>query len=227
MEFNIKNLDKENKLHHFNIIEGGNILDVNQVCSKVLCFDYSGNKNYFLEKYQEFKIDDARKLINLQNLKHKNSDTAVYIIDCNSINVSAQNALLKIFEETSTGNYFFFLIPNGTNLLPTFLSRAEFFKNTAKTNLISDLDYFKLKDLPLKDRLLNVNKIIADIKKEKINKSDVVISMNYLLKQIDDQILNGNKELITTLDTISSVSGHLSDNGASVKSILEFVMLNI
>lgn len=108
MKFNIKNIDNKSSLHHFNIVEGGTAEDINALCTKLFNFKHLGNKNYFYEKHEDFKIADARRIIDQQNFKHKNEDVAIYVIDCNFINIAAQNSLLKIFEETSVGNYFFF-----------------------------------------------------------------------------------------------------------------------
>lgn len=227
MKFNIQNIDKKSNLHHFNIIEGGDVVDVNTVCSKILNFNHLGNKNYFYERFDNFKVDDSRRLIDLQNFKHKNDDVAVYVIDCAAINISAQNSLLKIFEETAVGNYFFFLIPDAKKLLPTFLSRAEIFKNNSQQNLLPQLDYFNLKESSIKKRLEIVDKITTDLKKERINKSEINISVNYLLNQINNQIIEGNKELIHQLDIISDASHYINDSGSSVKNILEFIVLTI
>jgi hypothetical protein len=225
-------LKKGDNLHHFNIIENGTEKEIKKTCSKILSFESQANPNYFYKKYDTFLIDDARELTLIQNRKHKVGESAIFVLQCGSINVAAQNALLKIFEEARTGTYYFLLLPQSNILLPTFLSRAVVFsgdfESIENSNAVSGQfefpNYTELNAMPIAERMKLVTKWLDQYKKEKIQKSDMKNFLNSLKKEIHQEALE-NKDLISKLDEINKVSENFDINGAHLKSILEFVVL--
>jgi DNA polymerase III delta prime subunit len=232
---NLSELKKGDSLHHFNIIEGSNIDAITQTCGTVLDFNIHGNPNYFYKKYDTFLIDDARELTQLQNLKHKTGESAVFVLECGAINVSSQNALLKVLEETKPETYFFMMLPQSNILLPTFLSRAVVYQtefvdldNSTEDEIKFEFpNYEDLKNMLIVDRMKLVTKWLDQYKKEKIQKSDMKKFLNSLKTEIHNKGLTGNPELIKKLDKINQVSDLFDINGAHIKSILEFIVLTI
>lgn len=226
----LSNLKKGDNLHHFNIIESGSEKEVGQICEEILSFQTQANPNYFYQKYDTFLVDDARELIERQNRKHKSNESAVFAIECGSINIQAQNALLKIFEDSKSDNYFFLLISQVNVLLPTLLSRAVVYKNNSRQDIESVSDFPNLDELrkmTLKKRMDLVTKWMTEYKKEKIQKTDLNDFLHSIILELNQEILEGKTENAKKLKQISDISEFFNNNGAHIKSILEFAMLTI
>ncbi len=74
---------------------------------------------------KNIKVDQIRDLILRAYQKPGISNTNVFIIDrAETLNASAQNAILKVLEEPPTNSIFIFLSNSITNLLPTVISRC-------------------------------------------------------------------------------------------------------
>ena len=84
----------------------------------------TGNPDLYIRHYGEFGIDDARALRERAALRAI-GDRRIFVIAADSINVDAQNALLKTLEEPPGGALFFFLHPAPDTLLPTVRSRVQ------------------------------------------------------------------------------------------------------
>jgi hypothetical protein len=232
----LSELKKGDNLHHFNIIEESDVEEINYACEKVLNFTTQANPNYFYKKYDTFLVDDAREITQLQSRKHKKGELAFFVLECGSINIPAQNALLKIFEEAHTGTYYFLLLPQSNILLPTFLSRAIVYKGDGKASstnrnstkkIFEFPNYDELKKMQIKDRMDLVTKWLDGYKKEKISKSDMKAFVNSLMNELHQKALNEKTELIKNLKKIEDVSNYFDINGAHLKSILEFIVLTI
>lgn len=73
-----------------------------------------------------FKVDAVRDIKRSVTLRPNDGDRAVYIIErADTMNVSAQNALLKVFEEPPAGTTFLLLVEKRESLLTTVRSRAR------------------------------------------------------------------------------------------------------
>jgi DNA polymerase III gamma/tau subunit len=234
---NLSNLTKNKNLHHFNIVENGSEMEITEICANVLNFDYQANPNYFYKKYDSFLVDDSRDLVELQNRKHKAGDSAVFIVECGSINVQAQNALLKVFEEAHSGTYFFLLILQSNILLPTLLSRAVVYrsdsKNVDKKHFSEDDSKYKfpnlknLQKMSVKDRMDLVTNLLNDYKKEKISKSEIKLFLNSLTEDLNKDLLSGKIKSAQTILHVDEKIEFFNNNGAHLKSLLEFIVLTI
>ncbi len=71
-------------------------------------------------------VDEVREIIRRSTLKPNDSEKQIFII-CNAgkLGESAQNALLKLFEEPPATVAIFLLVENRSSLLPTVLSRGQ------------------------------------------------------------------------------------------------------
>ncbi len=77
------------------------------------------------ETKKNIKVDQIRDLIFRAYQKPGVSNTNLFIIDrAETLNASAQNAILKVLEEPPTSSIFIFLTTSITNLLPTVISRC-------------------------------------------------------------------------------------------------------
>lgn len=72
-----------------------------------------------------FKVETCRAIRQDAFVLPNDGDAKVYILeDCQSMNDSSENALLKILEEPPAGVYFLLTCPSGSAMLPTVRSRA-------------------------------------------------------------------------------------------------------
>ncbi len=72
-----------------------------------------------------FKVETCRAIRQDAFVLPNDGDTKVYILEnCQSMNDSSENALLKILEEPPAGVYFLLTCPSGSAMLPTVRSRA-------------------------------------------------------------------------------------------------------
>ena len=77
------------------------------------------------KKNGTFKVEFCRFVRQDAFVVPNDGDTKVYILDdCQTMNDSAENALLKILEEPPAGVYFLLTCPTSGALLPTIRSRA-------------------------------------------------------------------------------------------------------
>ena len=77
------------------------------------------------KKNGTFKVETCRAIRQDAFVAPNDGDTKVYILDdCQAMNDSSENALLKILEEPPAGVYFLLTCPTGSALLPTVRSRA-------------------------------------------------------------------------------------------------------
>jgi DNA polymerase III delta prime subunit len=236
---NLSDLTKAENLHHFNIVENGSENGIKEICANVLNFESKANPNYFYQNYDTFLIDDARDLVEKQNRKNKAGEKTVYVLECGAINAAAQNSLLKVFEETHVDTYYFLIIPQSNVLLPTFLSRAVLYRdeNIQQDNHADNqddnknvVDFPNLEDLQkmsIKDRMDAATKWLDLYKKEKIQKSDIKKFLNNLTTDLNKEVLEGKKDFVIKLQNINEKIEFFDNNGAHLKSILEFIMLTI
>lgn len=79
------------------------------------------NGDVFIYEDDELLIDTSRQII--QKAYLSNEKDMLFILAYKSYKIEAQNALLKIFEESPTGVSFIILSPSKNILLPTIRSR--------------------------------------------------------------------------------------------------------
>src|SRR3989344_5363734 len=84
-----------------------------------------GCPDVYIYECQEFRIDNARELSERAALNPLVLSRRIFVVQCASIAVEAQNALLKTLEEPRGNAVFFFLLPSPERLLPTFRSRVQ------------------------------------------------------------------------------------------------------
>jgi len=84
--------------------------------------EHQATHDIIVQKYTEFRINDARNLITLATQTPAHHHQQYFVVQAESIAVEAQNALLKLLEEPPTVSSFVFVLPQNT-LLPTLRSR--------------------------------------------------------------------------------------------------------
>ena len=102
-------------------------------------------ENYFYKvlDFTEFKLDMVKSLIKSVHLT--NGKRRFFIIRINKINSAAQNALLKLLEESIYHNVIIFIVPNKSIFLPTIRSRLPIrYCKSPKKELHVDFNFYEL-----------------------------------------------------------------------------------
>lgn len=99
-------------------------------------------KPYYIERFSEtLKISHVRELKKKLSIKLGQSEIRLFIID-GDITAEAQNALLKVFEESPAWAFFILVVSSAQDVLPTVSSRCQlvFLENQSVANNI-DTDF--------------------------------------------------------------------------------------
>lgn len=182
------------------------------------------NIDSIIAEYVNFSIDDARVLKEWQMLSATTSFGKAYIALTDFINIEAQNALLKTFEEPTNDTYLFFSIENASTLLPTFLSRVQVIKINEKNNKASRAKEF-LK-MGIADRILFVDKLAEKGDEEDASARSRKEAISFL-NEIEDMLSEDLQKNIKILQKIFEAKKYLLMSGASTKMILETIALNL
>lgn len=162
MDYIFEHYKKTGYLHHAHIIEGvhADILpELLFAISKNLGIETKSNPDLTVKFYESLGIVEARFLKEAQTRAAFGGARKIFIIGAESFTHEAQNALLKTFEEPTTGTHFFIILPRAEMLLPTLLSRVL----VVSGSIVSEDDAKKMAekfiDAPLEDRFAMAKKM--------------------------------------------------------------------
>ena len=165
---------KPESLHHAYIVEGNreqSFQDLCLFCEDKLKTSIKANPDFWYESVDRFTILHARTLREMQ-MKRTLGECKIFVVSFNFITREAQNALLKVLEEPTTGTRVFILTPSSNIFLDTVLSRVSILRSKKNTETISADKFLKAS---YDSRSKIVAKIIKDIKDEKISKSEAIV----------------------------------------------------
>ncbi len=181
-----------------------------------------GNPDFIWRKFENLGVDEARSLKEEAALKGFGTTKKIFIIEADSLTREAQNALLKLFEEPIAHTHFFLVVRETKHLLPTLLSRVIILETEKKKEDFSEAKKFL--SMSYKYRLEFIKKRTDKKGKEDImNKSEALTLLNgieVLLYKLPPL----NSHLQTLLELAKSRS-YITDQGASLKMILEHIAL--
>lgn len=207
-------------LHHTNICVGNRQDILADIDVLISTFSKQVSKIEKLTyEFDKFLIKDAQRIFSKHIHKVGNDEMQIIIIACNFTNRETQNSMLKLLEEPPQGTYFFLLVPNKKIFLPTILSRAQIFEYQKKVEIskeITDLivaSYVK--------RFEFVKKIIDEVKDEKKTKEDVIAYIEQIEKHLHQ------KKNIKLLKRTLEIKYYLKDQGASMKQLLEYLIVQL
>jgi DNA polymerase III delta prime subunit len=221
---------KTGDVHHFHLLEGSRD-EIAEDLQNFLCNEFGVDPNdkslYFHYDFNQFQVDDSRALTMQAQIKTPEGKKMIFLIFANSINHQAQNALLKMLEEPSARTYFFIVIPKVDNLLPTFLSRAVVVRrNYADLNNQKISNAKEVKEMTIADRLKFVEKLVKDIKDEKVDRIEARAFVQNLISDFRTELeKKPNIELTKKIETLIEIEDYLGDSGASIKILLERAVL--
>lgn len=229
MERLIDSYENGGNLHHAYLLVGNKEVifpKLKNFLEKNVGFKTSGNPDFWYRQFKTFTIEDARQVADTEKRKSFAKDLTsgilkVFVIETEIITTEAQSAMLKVFEEPTTGTHFFIISPQDI-FLPTLRSRMQVlqFENLKQSNIKPE----SILSLKLGERLLKVKEITEAISDEEKTKQDAVAFLNEIEKEL---YLKGVEEFSNSLKICQNARTSLYDRGAPVKIILENLVISI
>lgn len=211
----------KNNLHHAYIIEGEKELIVDDIClfcENELLLNTKSNPDFKILEFDKFKVDDARKLRDLQMRKTIEDSRKIFVVHFNFITREAQNSLLKVLEEPTVGTHIFMITPTSKVFLDTVISRVVLLKFGRNSKESTATVFVKS---TYAERFKIISKLVDDIKKEKVSKREAIILLKDLEAILQEDVLKNHK----ALKEIHKALDYVEDHGASLKNILEHIAL--
>lgn len=210
-------------LHHAYVLEGAPESVVEELavfCTETLGVPARGNPDYVCEVHDRFLIEHARRLRELQQNKTRADSRKLFVVAFNFITREAQNALLKVLEEPTTGTHIFIVTPSAHVFLPTVLSRVTVLKTPHHVTHDHAATFLKSS---YKKRMDYITKLTKDIKDEQASKAEALSLVRGLVITLHKDARDAKTlQKIAELDRLGS---YLEDSSASVKMLLEHAAL--
>ncbi len=196
---------------------------VRNFLEKEWAFTCAGNPDFWEREFDVLGVDDAKE-VRAQCVMRPVGGRRVILFSAQSLTREAQNALLKAFEEPGEGNHFFMITPRMGDLLPTLRSRLLALTIEAKAKPLATLSAEKFLAMNPKER----SATLAPMIKEKDKKAAAALLDEIIATLHDDAHKKGAdawRASAPTLAELSRLRNYLTQNGSSVKLIMEHVAL--
>ena len=210
-------LNKEN-LHHAYLLDGvfADVLaELKEFLEGELSFKVKANPDFWLGEFNTFGIDDGRNIKKIQSRTAAEGDKKIFIIAANFITREAQNALLKMFEEPTSGTHFFIITTNTNQILPTLKSRCQLICPSSKLGQSPSLELGQNFLKATKAKRLELLKSIIEAK-------DKQLAIEFL-NGLEQELAKDVKKNQFALEEIQKARSYLGDRGSSVKMLLEHI----
>jgi DNA polymerase III delta prime subunit len=225
----ISSFTSTQNLHHAYVLEAPGEIGAEEILSFFethVGVQVRGNPNFLYEARDTFLIEDARRLRELQLNKTMEGERKVFVISFNFITRGAQNALLKVLEEPTSGTHIFLVTPTRQLLLPTVLSRVVSLQLQSSSAQESGAVFLALSH---KDRMKKVATLVKNIKDEKKSKADAIVLLQSIIVTLHADMQGATaptKVLIgQKIKKLEQTRQYLYDQGASTKMLLEQAVL--
>lgn len=182
----------------------------------------AANPDIRVVEMDTYSIDEARLLKSEHYLKPM-GERAVHIVMFNAITSEAQQSLLKVTEEPVPNVHFFFILPTLQGILPTLRSRLMIVQLDPEENSTGKNSRAKkfLAATPA-ERLEMIAPLIEDK-----DKQAAIAFLNELEAVVPELIAEGKFAEAKMLGETIKMRGFLQGRSASVKMILEHVVLTM
>ncbi|MBP9821537.1 MAG: hypothetical protein KBC98_01490 [Candidatus Pacebacteria bacterium] len=230
---------KGSMLHHAYLIYGfhdngmglvdGLMASINEVQAQ--------NSNVRLHRVDSCTIDDVRMVRDMAYQMPMGDGHAWVILSAGTLHEEAQQALLKVLEEPGDGVIVSVIVPPGTTILPTILSRCEV-RHAAQDESISPIDAKKFLSANPKERLALVDTFLKSLParphgssgaggddEDIHSKTQSLIFLDTLERLLFSEGKKLSPEKQTALSDIANMRGFLTGKSASIRYILEFLAL--
>lgn len=171
-------------------------------------------------------IDTARRIQEWNISPHDETQERKAILCFHSITIPAQNALLKVLEEPSSGTSFILITSSSHSLLPTFLSRMNILKTSFK------------KDQGVSNELQDIASLFFITKKTERTGLPIIKKLLQTTDEKDRKDREGFRTFIMSLieyknplitakhrEELLIVASYSTDTSSSLKALLEYISL--
>jgi DNA polymerase III delta prime subunit len=214
MDLLIETYTKTGTIHHAYLLEG----ESEEIRTGLIDFIHKhfklatiGNPDFWHERFETFSIDDARTIREAQANRPVAGDKKIFIIETRALTVEAQNALLKVLEEPTSGTHIFMILPSAEVILPTLRSRVMIISLRNANNTHTEAKNF------IKSSLSERLSIVADIAEEK-DKGKAQELVEGLISELYTK--KGNEFV---LQELLKCRMYINDRSPSIKLLLEHI----
>ncbi len=218
----LETLFSTDQLHHAYLLEGEAVSivpELRRLLEKELGIVATGNPDFRHIKTESLTVDDARQLREAQQVRTFSGGKKIFILEVSTITNEAQNALLKILEEPTTGTHFFLTMPSRWLLLPAVRSRLQIISMVPpgqKSGSGTALAFMKAAPA---ERLA----LLVPILEEK-DKAAALVLVDDLVAYTRER---GGSQKHVVLKELLHVRQYVNDRSASLKLLLEHVALTL
>lgn len=178
-------------------------------------------------------IDDVRMVRDMAYQMPMGEGHAWVILSAGTLHEEAQQALLKVLEEPGDRVIVAVIVPLGTTILPTILSRCEVL-HAKQDESISPIDAKKFLAANPKERLALVDSFLKSLDDDDVaglpaqaGKTQALIFLDTLERFLFSEGKKLSPEKQVALSDIATMRGFLTGKSASIRYILEFLALAI
>lgn len=188
--------------------------------SREFAMQVIGNPDVVTEYFENFGIDDAKRVTTLQSRKSVGGGKQIIVLQCEQLTLEAQNALLKTFEEPTEDTILFLCVPSESTIIPTLRSRLVMFdgitlSDTTPENIPDARDFI---DASPAVRLVHIQDLI-----DGKNKTCAQEFVNAIITEYDSEAEQYTRERKVLL----SAERLLGERGSSIKLVLEHLALTL
>lgn len=216
------NMFSKDSLHHAYFIEGEKtavLATVEAFLQDAFDLKRGGHPDVHFSEYESMGIDESRALQAMQSMRPLLGDRKIFIITVQSITNEAQNSLLKVFEEPTSGTHFFVISPSQRILLPTLRSRMVVLTHSS-TDGNAGVGAGEFMKLSYKDRFAFVAPLIEE--KDRFKAENL---LQGIVSVIDEDKESLDKSKGEILKELLILIRYVKDRSSSLKLILERVTL--
>lgn len=181
--------------------------------------------------------ENRLKLEHAQTIKQQlvvppSQKPSILLVETNDINLSAQNALLKVSEEPADGWKLLIKMPSLEGVLPTILSRAEvvYLSKSKQATTLNPKQYSLLPwvNMTYAERWQEVIAWIKEIDKEENQNRWRDVLMNMII-ELESNLPDSyqNKDWLDFVVRLLKLKDWLHNSGSSPKYILEWLALSM
>lgn len=193
------------------------------------------NPDFIVRNYGLFSVEDARALATIAPLAPVTGDTKAIVLVVSRIYREAQNALLKLLEEPSSGTVIMLLVPHEAMLLPTVRSRVFVLPHTSKDSAKeheASREAREFLDASPKTRTAIIKKLTSgkDEDARRALRDTALLIMDGVEVDIysvyrKEKHSEKRKALLTVLSDLEVLRGYMYDRAAPVRMIMEHLSL--
>jgi len=185
------------------------------------------NPDVFLFSKNQFGIGEVRTITSIVSRTNTRLPNKYITISTDAFTVEAQNALLKTIEEPDSPTIFFILVPEGSFILETVLSRVQVIRTKAKKNHDELIASFLQSGFVDRMKLLDVFYIEQEgDKKPVLQKGRLSLFLTELEKHLSSLVLSKAISSDVFLD-YTEITQYVLDRSSSSKQILEYISMRV